>query len=106
MLHSLVPLPLHLQPQAALHALDTGLFVIPNQTWVLSPRCNKASLLMLGCGEEKCSFYCRCQIRSPGQLMLKTTDLPKEFQQSTFKSQMREACPRVCDQLVYSSMIG
>lgn len=105
-LHSLVPLPLRLQPQPALHALDTGLSVIPNLTWVLSPRCSKASLLTLGCGEEQCSFCCRCQTRSPGQLMLKTTDLPKEFQQSTFKSQMREAHPRVCDQLVYSSMIG
>ena len=30
-----------------------------NQTWVHSPTCSKANLLTPGCGEGKCSIYCK-----------------------------------------------
>ena len=36
----------------------------------------------------------------------KSPELPEKFQQNIFKGQAREGCCRVCDQLVYSSLIG
>ena len=36
-----------------------NLAVLLNQTWVRLPVCRQASLLALGCGEGKCSIYCR-----------------------------------------------
>ena len=35
--------------------------MLPNQTWVHSPWWNKASLLTPGCGEGKCSIYCKAK---------------------------------------------
>ena len=37
---------------------------------------------------------------------LKKPELPEEFQQSIFKSQVREPGRRVCDQHVHNSLIG
>ena len=37
---------------------------------------------------------------------LKSPELPKGFQQSIFKGQVREEGRRVCDQLVQGSLIG
>ena len=37
---------------------------------------------------------------------LRTSELPKGFQQSTFKSRVRDAGHRVCDQTVHNSQIG
>ena len=45
---------------------------------------------MPGCGEGKCSFYSKCQARSPGQLVLKTPKLPDRFQESIFKDKVME----------------
>lgn len=42
--------------------------VLPNQTWVCSPH-SEANLETPGCGEGKCSIYCRYHTRSPGQLI-------------------------------------
>ena len=39
-----------------------------NQAWVCLPMHSKANLLTLGCGEGKCSVYCRSQARSPKDL--------------------------------------
>ena len=52
--------------------------------------CSWVNLLMPGCGEGKCSFYSKCQARSPGQLVLKTPKLPDRFQESIFKDKVRE----------------
>lgn len=39
--------------------LKKVIFVLPNQTWVHFPGHSKVSLLTAGCGEGKCSVYCR-----------------------------------------------
>ena len=59
--------------------------LLPNQTWVRLPTCSKASLLTPGCGEGQCSIYCRRQARSPGQLVLKSPELPEGFQGKVYK---------------------
>ena len=82
------------------------MLLLLNQTWVRSPVCSKASLLTPGCGERKCSVYCRHQARSPGQLVLRTLKLPDGFQESIFKGKVREGSPRVSHQLVHNSLIG
>ena len=46
---------------------------------------SKPNLLTLGYSERKPSVYCRHQEKSPGQLMLKTRELPAGFQQSILK---------------------
>ena len=33
--------------------------LLQNQIWVCSPTHSKANLLTLGCGEGRCSIYCR-----------------------------------------------
>ena len=37
---------------------------------------------------------------------LKSPELPKGFQQSTFQSQVEEGAHGICDQLVHNSLIG
>ena len=37
---------------------------------------------------------------------LKSPELPKGFQQSTFQSQVEEGARGICDQLVHNSLIG
>ena len=37
---------------------------------------------------------------------LKSPELPKGFQQSTFQSQVKEGAHRICDQLVHNSLTG
>ena len=56
--------------------------------------------------KESAAFIAGHQARSPGQLLLKTPQLPDGFQQSIFKGKVREVCPRVCDQLGHDSLIG
>ena len=56
--------------------------------------------------KERAVFISGHQARNPGQLVLKTLELPDGFQESIFKGKMREGPPRVCDQLVHNSLIG
>ena len=46
------------------------------------------------------------QARRIGGLCPKNPKLPKGFQQSIFKDQVREGYPRVWDQFMYNSLIG
>ena len=41
--------------------IDLSHLVSPHQTWICSPTRSKASLLTPGCGEGKCSVYCRAR---------------------------------------------
>ena len=56
--------------------------------------------------KQSVAFIERCQTRSPGQLMLKTPELPDGFQASIFKGKVREGNCRVCDQLMHSCLMG
>lgn len=50
-----------------------------NQAW--GPAVGiKASLLTQGCGEEKCSIYCKVTCKSPGQLVLRKAEFLEGFQ--------------------------
>lgn len=51
--------------------------ILPNQTWVPSPACSKADLLILSCGEGK-SIYCRAPRKESRQLKLKRPKLQDE----------------------------
>ena len=56
--------------------------------------------------KESTAFISGHQVRSPGQLVLKIHKYSGGFQESIFKSQVREECPRVCDKLMHNSLIG
>lgn len=58
------------------------LCLLLNQTSLCSPVYSKVNLLTPGCGEGKCSVYCRCQTKSPGQLMLKNLNSPMGFREA------------------------
>ena len=64
------------------------------------PKQTKAS----GSGAEK--VLLQGHARRTGGSCLKNPDLPKGFQQSIFKGQVRDGRPRVCDQLVHNSLTG
>ena len=63
--------------------LESGILfntsLLPNQTWIHKPMQNKTNLPTLSCHEGRHSIDCRCQARSPGQLVLKTPELPDDF---------------------------
>ena len=60
--------------------------VLPNQTWVHLPTRSKANLLTPGCGEGKCSVYCRAPSKEYRQLeALPQKALPDGFQGKVFK---------------------
>ena len=46
--------------------LGNLLWVLPNHTWVRSPMHSKANLLTPGCGEGKCSIYCKVPDKESG----------------------------------------
>ena len=79
---------------------DVWVTLLLKQTWVYLPMCCKANLVTLDCGEGKCSIYCWCQVRSPGQPVLKRPELPEGLQGKVFKEKVREKGYRVCDQLL------
>ena len=45
-----------------------GVMMLLNQTWVHLPTHSKANLLTPGCGEGKCSVYCRAPSKESRQL--------------------------------------
>ena len=47
--------------------------LLPNQTWVHSPVHSKANLLTPGCGERKCSIYCRAPSKESRAASAQTT---------------------------------
>ena len=55
--------------------------------------------------KESAAFIAGCQVRVQGSWCLKHLDSPMGFGKP-FKVQVREGSPRVCDQLVHSSLIG
>ena len=71
--------------------------VLPNQTWVCSLTCSKASLLTPGCGKGKYSIYCRWQVKSPGSQCLKDPNSPEAFGERFIKTRGgRGVCVCVC----------
>ena len=62
-----------------------------SQTWVCFPTHSKANLLIPGCGEGKCSIYCRAPRKESRQLAFKRPKLPEGFQEKVFKDRVREA---------------
>ena len=67
---------------------------------------SKANLLTLGCGEGKCSVYCRASSKESRELVLKTPGLSDGFQGKVFKDRVRDGGCGVCDQLVDLLLIG
>lgn len=74
--------------------LESGILfntlLLPNQTWIHMPTQSKTNLPTSSCHEGKHNIDCRCQARSPGQLVLQTPELPADFQESIFTGQVRE----------------
>ena len=66
------------------------MLLLLNQTWVHFPVHNKANLLTQVVVKESTAFIAGHQARSPGQLVLKTPDLPEGFQESIFKARWRD----------------
>ena len=68
--------------------LESGILfntlLLPNQTWIHMPTQSKTNLPTSSCHEGKHSIDCRCQARSPGQLVLQTPELPADFRESFF----------------------
>ena len=62
--------------------------MLPNQTWVHSPCWNKASLLTPGCGEGKCSIYCKAKQGAWATNAQKAWTSP--FTKRYFKDSVRE----------------
>ena len=58
----------------------SAVHMLQNQTWVQLPSGSKANLLILGCGEGKCSIYCK----APAKESVIISELSSEFQQSIF----------------------
>ena len=46
------------------------------------------------------------QTKMVGGSCSKRPELPEGFQQGIFKGQVRDGCPRVCDQLLHNFLIG
>lgn len=63
--------------------------LLQTKSWFAHPHAVE-SIYCPGCGEGKCSFYSKCQLRSPGQPELKTPKFPDRFQKSSFKDKVRE----------------
>ena len=59
--------------------------------------------LLLDQLSESTAFIARCQVRSPGQLVLKTPKLPDGFQENPLKGKVREGGPGVYDQVGHNS---
>lgn len=51
---------------------------------------SKANPLTLGCGEGKCSVYCRVPSKESKWLVLRRPKLPKGFQEKVFKDRVKE----------------
>ena len=58
----------------------SAVYMLWNQTWVQLPSGSKVNLLILGCGEGKCSIYCKALAEESVII----SELSSEFQQSIF----------------------
>ena len=86
----------------------TGLYVghqncYWTKTWVCSPMHSKGNPVTLGSDEGKCSIYFKTPYKVSRTINAQEPELPNEFQQ---KPRWGRKCPRVCDQLMHSSLIG
>ena len=79
--------------------------MLSNQTWVHSPKCSKANLLTLVCGEGKCHVYCKVINKEFRTVGAQKAKLLYGFQPSVSEVQMREGHPSVCNQLMPSSLV-
>ena len=70
-----------IESTASSHPGDTSAqaLMLQNQTWFCSPMCDKTNLLIPVIVQESTEFLVRCQMRNPGQLMLKKPRLPSRF---------------------------
>lgn len=71
-----------------------------------SSACRTADLLTLGCGEGKCSVYCKAPDKENVRLTLRKPGTPEGFQPNGFKDEVRKGGRGVCGQLVHSSLVG
>ena len=96
--------------QDALSTFPTGSLSLSScywtKTWVRSPTHSKANLLTPGCGEGKCTAYCKAPYKESRTANAQKAKLPDGFQPSHCKGKVREGSRRVCDQLVHNSLIG
>ena len=53
--------------------------MLPNQTWVCLPAGSKTNLPILGCGESKCSMYCKAPSKESRQLVFKSFGSGSEY---------------------------
>ena len=81
----------------------TELLLLLNLAWVCLPTWSKDNLLTPGCGDGKCSVYCRAPSKESRQLVLKR---PDGFQGKVFKDRVRERGCGVHDQLLDILLIG
>ena len=68
--------------------------------------CSKDNLLTLVVAKESAALIVRHLKKENGWLVLKTLELPEGFQQSSFKGQVREGYPRICDRILHNSLSG
>ena len=77
--------------------LCKSVITLPNQTWVRLPVHSTANLLTGFAVKEREAFIAGRQARSPGQLVLKRSELPKGLQGKVFKDRVREGSCGVCE---------
>ena len=77
------------------------LLMLPNQTCMHSPH-SKAGPLTLGCGEEKCSLYCRVLARRMGSSHSEALNSLMTFREGVLKAAWERVC-RVGRQLKHGS---
>ena len=80
---------------------SSAVHMLQNQTWVQLPSGSKANLLILGCGEGKCSIYCK----APAKESVILLNSPVSFSKAFFKARWGGGV-MVCGQLVHNSLIN
>lgn len=77
--------------------------LLPSQTWVSSAAGRKVSLLTAGCGEAKCSGYCKVSGMGPNkEAQAQRPQIHKGSQGRSFKGRTKGKGLSVCEQLVHT----
>ena len=86
-------------------------YVLQTKLWSALLTRSKVNLLIQGCGEGKCSIYCKAPNMGPseenGHLMLKRPKLPYDFWEKVFKGKVGERVSRCLISLwIFFSLVG